>query len=333
MKHRVELSIIEPMYSTYQFQIPGTAILENNPSIRNWYLSHALILSCSRSFLNGYSSPQLNVVGSSWNSNPYFDKKIYDMQFLKGHSHYVIRNLLDEGYYVYFTNIDDYYVEGKSWYQERHFPHDGCICGYDRENKTYCLFAYDKDWRCQKFWTTQSSFDKGRRACFKKGQYGVIYGIKPKQEQVDFFLNIALDKIHEYLDSSMEKYPETTPGVVSGIVVHEYLAKYLDMLYDGAIPYEKIDRRIFRLIWEHKKTMLESIRNIEKALSLDDSTSATYEKVVKEADTARMIYASHVMKRRDSLLPIIKNKLLSLEKEERAILEKLLQKVDGGKKE
>jgi hypothetical protein len=54
---------------------------------------------------------------------------------------------------------------------------------------------------------------------------------------------------------------------------------------------------------------------------------------VKEADTARMIYASHVMKRRDSLLPIIKNKLLSLEKEAQAILEKLLQKVGGGEKE
>ena len=131
----------------------------------------------------------------------------------------------------------------------------------------------------------------------------------------------------------MEKYPETTPGVVSGIVVHEYLAKYLDMLYDGAIPYEKIDRRIFRLIWEHKKTMLESIRNIEKALSLDDSVSAEYEKIAKEADTVRMLYASHIMKRRDGLLPIIKNKLLSLEKEEQDILEKLLQKVGGGEKE
>ena len=41
----------------------------------------------------------------------------------------------------------------------------------------------------------------------------------------------------------------------------------------------------------------------------------------------RMLYASHHMKRRDSVLPIISDKLLRLEKTEREILTELTEKM------
>ena len=45
----------------------------------------------------------------------------------------------------------------------------------------------------------------------------------------------------------------------------EGLPKYIDKLYDGSIPYDRMDRRVFRLIWEHKKIMLERIEAMEKS--------------------------------------------------------------------
>jgi len=101
------------------------------------------------------------------------------------------------------------------------------------------------------------------------------------------------------------------------------------MLYNGSVPYEKLDRRIFRLIWEHKKVMLTRILLIEQELKLDGSIGKEYETVVREADTCRMLYASHHMKRRDSVLPIIKKKLLTLKSLEQDLLEKLLTKAKG----
>ena len=330
-KKKVELSLAQPIYSTYQYQAPGTAILVDNPSIRNWYMNEVMILTCTRKFLNGYTTPEINMVDSHWTSNPYIQRRWYPMDFLEGYTSYVIRKMLDSGYYVYFSGIDDYYVKGKSWYKERHLNHDGCICGYDQENKTYCIYSYDESWVYRKFWTKQKCFEAGRKARFKVGQFGYVCGIKANDAQVEFSHEAALKKIAEYLNSTMEMYPETSEDTVYGIVVHDYIAKYVGKLYDGSIPYEKMDRRVFRMIWEHKKAMLERIELIEKTLQLDNSISNAYESVVKESDNCRMLYAAHHTKERKSVLPIIQKKLLALKRCEEKLLNELLQKSKGEK--
>lgn len=333
MKKIVELPLLEPLYSTYHGQGSATAILSENPSLINWYYNEVLILSCNRKFLNGYTSPQINIKNSEWSANPYFYTQKYYNRFLKGYVHYVIRNLLDDGYYVYFRGVDDYYVKGKSWYHEKHFAHDGCICGYNQEDKTYCIYAYDQDWIYQKFWTPQKSFFAGLKAMFKQGKYNSIIGIKPKQHYHSFSADIALKTINEYLNSPLEDYPETVDDTVYGIAVHDFIAKYIDKLYDGSIPHERMDRRVFRLIWEHKKVMLKRIELIEEAMSFDNTISEAYKDVVREADNCRMLYASHHMKQRNSLLPIIRKKLLSLKSLEQNLLTELLKKAKGEKSE
>lgn len=327
---KLELPLTEPLYSTYHMQGTGTAILVSNPSIQNRYLNQILMLTCSRKFLNGFTSPEINIADSAWDVDPYLDKKWYNMQFLEGYTHVVIKKLLNAGYYVYFNGIDDYYVKGKSWYHEKHFSHDGCICGYDQENKTYCIYSYDRDWIYQKFWTPQKSFDAGRRAQFKKGQHGIVCGIKPHKDVVSFSAEAALKNIAKYLDSNMEKYPEAAEGAVVGIVVHDYIAKYLQLLYEGSIPHSKMDRRVFRLIWEHKKVMLQRIVRIEETLSLDSAISKAYNAVVRDADHCRMLYAAHHMKQRNEILPIIRKKLLALKSKEQDLLHALLEKSEGG---
>lgn len=332
MRKKIELPLIEPIYSTYHFQGPGTATLVNNPSIRNWYLNQVMILTCTRKFLNGFTTPEISIAESDWIENPHLEKRWYSMQFLERHTNFVIRKLLDAGYYVCFSGIDDYYVEGKCWYREKHFNHDGCICGYDQENKTFCIYSYDQNWIYQKFWTTQKSFDAGRKAQFKKCQYGSICGIRPKVDKIAFSHETALKKIAEYLDSNMEKYPETSEETVSGIVVHDYIAKYVEKLLDGSIAYEKMDRRVFRIIWEHKKAMLERIKLIEAVLRLDTSISEAYKSVVREADNCRMLYAAHQIKQRDAVLPIILKRLMALKYDEQELLNVLLQKSKGEEK-
>ena len=330
MKKKVDLPLLEPLYSTYQFEGPATAILANNPSIRNWYLSHAVTLACSSAFLHGRTTPDVTAVGSSWTDKPFLETVQYSMQFLKGHVHYVIHNLLDQGYYVCFSDIDDYYVEGKSFYHERHFSHDGCICGYDRTDQTYCIYSYDKTWVYRKFWTSQKSFEKGRRAQFDKGIFGCIWGIKPKNDPIAFYPHAALEKICGYVNSTMEMYPDVSDDMIYGTVVHDYISKYIDKLYEGSIPYERMDWRVFRVIWEHKKVMLERIERIEAELSLDHSVSDAYRAVVREADNCRMLYAAHHMKQRNTSLPIIQKKLMSLKAQEKELLETLLKATPGG---
>lgn len=320
MNKFVELPLAEPMYGTYHYQGPSTAVAVRNPSIRNWILNEVMILACTQNFLSGRTTPDADILKSSWRENPYLERIYYPFRFAGGYINAIIRNLLDHDYYVFFEGVDDFYVQGKSWYRERNFAHDGMICGYNRGDSTYCMYAYDSRWVYRKFWTPQQCFDKGREAFQKIGGYGGIYGIHATSDSVEFSPEAAYKSLLEYLDSSFEKYPISGEGTVYGIVVQEYLAMYVGKLYEGFIPFERMDRRVFRLIWEHKKVMLERIAAMEKAWRLEPVFSKQYEKLVSDANTLRMLYASHHMRRHDSVLPTIQKGLLRLKGDEERIL-------------
>lgn len=323
----VELPLVEPMYQTYHYQGTGLAILKDNPTIQNWYLNEIMNLRCSQKFLSGYTTPEITIDLSRFSANPYLERIRMPVRFAKGYVNPIIREILNNGYYVAFANVDDFYIPGKTWYKERHFSHDGLICGYNQNDKTYCIYAYDSNWIYQKFWTPQKSFTLSCAAMVKQGNSPIITALKPSSDIVEFSPEIACKKIVEYLDSSREKYPMDGERTVFGIVVHAYIAGYVAKLYDGSIPYERMDRRVFRVIWEHKKVMLKRIQALEHALKMDKTFSNTYQMVVAEANVMRMLYASHHMKRRDSVLPTIYKKLLALMETERKILSDLVNAV------
>ncbi len=320
MNNRIELPLIEPLYSTYHYQGVATAIGANNPSIRNWDLNNNMNLTCNRKFLHGFTTPKITIADSSWFNNPHIEKIWISTRFTKGYINPIIKEMLNQGYYVLFMHVDDYYVEGKSFYQERHLNHDGLICGYDQDEKTYCIYAYDNNWIYRKFWTPQKAFNNGRIAMRKEGIYTNTCAIKVKEDEIKFEPVTVYNKLKEYLDSNIEKYPFEGEGDVFGIVVHEYMAEYLSKLQSGEIPYEKMDWRIFRVIWEHKKAMLERIVLIEQIYKMGNGFSEEYKSLVKDADTIRMLYASYHLKRRDTILPVIKKKLLTLMERERELL-------------
>lgn len=320
MSNRIELPLIDPLYSTYHNQGVSTAIGANNPSIRNWDLNNNMNLTCNRKFLQGFTTPEITIAGSPWFENPYIEKMWISTRFTKGYINPIIKEMLNQGYYVLFIHVDDYYVEGKSCYKERHLKHDGLICGCDQDEKTYCIYAYDNNWIYRKFWTPQKAFNNGRIAMRKKGIYTNICAIKVKEDEIKFEPVTVYNKLKEYLDSNIEKYPFEGEGNVFGIVVHEYMAEYLSKLQSGEIPYKKMDWRIFRVIWEHKKAMLERIVLIEQIYKMGNGFSEEYKSLVKEADTIRMLYASYHLKLRDAILPVIKKKLLTLMESERELL-------------
>ena len=329
MKKKVELPISDPIYTTYHIQGIAGAVLTENPSIRNWYLNEIMVLTCNRNFLYGFSTPWVYVCDSSFRKNPHLEKIVIPMKYLDGQIHYVIRKLIDDGYYVAFDGVDDYYVQGKTWYKERHFHYDGLICGYDQENKTYSMQAYDQSWIYRVFQTPQKCFDAGRKAAFREGRYGDICAIKPTADIVELDPKHICEKLKRYLSTSLDRYPLYVNGPVFGTVVHDYVAMFLNMLRNGTIPHERMDRRVFRMIWEHKKVMLERVLAVEESLGLDHKISGQYEAVVKEADAMRMLYASHFLKQRNSLLPCIRNKLIEVKNSEKEILNAFVSQLEG----
>lgn len=320
MKDHIHLPLITPVYSTYHAQGSGSAIIKENPSIRNWYLNQIMILTCTRQFLGGYTTPRINIWQSLWNDNPYLEQKWFEFEFIKGYINPIIKELLNNGYYIYFLGVDDYYIEGKSLCGIRHYIHDGLICGYDRTQKTYDIYAYDDKWMYREFSISQKSFNEGRKSALSRGHYGHICGIKPKTEQVMFNPCKIILQIMEYLDSSFDKYPQSGDDRVFGIVVMDYMNIYVDKLAAGSIPHERMDWRIFRVIWEHKVIMLERLIKMEQLLNIDNTASTRYEAVVSESNAIRMLYAAYHMKPRNSVLAVIQKKLRVIRESEENIL-------------
>ena len=329
MKKCMELPLIEPVYRTFNFDSAGSAIAKDNPSIRNWYLNEIMITTCSRDFImTGYTSPKLWIVDSVYTQNPHITRKRYEIKYLGSGVHAVIRNFIDDGFYVFFWGMDDYYFKGKSWYHEKHAPHDGMIIGYDTENDTYTVYAYDKRWILQKFKTPKRALSKAIKSGLAQNHNAYLDAIKVKTEPVSLCPETICKKLKSYLDSSLEKYPPDRGGTVYGIAVHEYLVMYLEKLFSEEIPYERMDRRICRFLWEHKKVMLERIVEVEKALSLGNEISSKYKFIVKEAENMRMMYASFNHRRRNSLLMDIKDKLLYIHENEKILLTRFVEMME-----
>ena len=330
---KVLLPYVEPMYSTYHWMASSGIPAKQNGTSDNWFYNNTVEWKCTRKFLQGFTSPEMSLhTGSIW-SMPFLDKFGINTRFVRRCALELIKTMLDDGYYVAFSGVDDYYVKGKSWYREQHFNHDGLIIGYDDDNGTLAIAAYDQRWIFTVFNTPQECFMEGLQALCEKSSYGGIHAVKAKNEAQELNLRAIYEAVKGYLSSDIESYPLTDAGNANGIIVYDYICMYLDKLADGSIPYERRDRRIFRLIWEHKKCMLGRIRAVEERCKWDASLSADYNEVVALADKIRFIYSKFVIKYSNKDLENIQVCLMKMKKRESELLDmfadKLLTELNG----
>lgn len=319
MNEKTYLPLIQPLYSTYHFQGSGCAIIGKNPSIKNWYLNNSIQLECNRAFIAAYSSPVISVKNSSFKDNPFLNKQLFSMQELGENIHDAIRQLIDSGNYIFFDGIDDFYMEGKSWSGERHVLHDGLIHGYDLNEHTYDIYAYNKMWQYKSFNIGIDVFEEARQKTFRE-YCGFITAIGVSKDEALIDIPTICNELNKYINSDFSEFPPYINENAYGTVVHDYIATYMYKYLNGAIPYEKLDRRVFRMLWEHKTVMLERIRIVEKELGFNATYSNAYENISKRANDLRLMYASHMLKRRDEILKTILNEILELKSKEQEIL-------------
>lgn len=326
---KVLLPYVEPMYSTYHYLSNAGIPAKQNETSDNWYYNNTVEWRCTRKFLQGFTTPEMGLsIGGIWNM-PFLTKSGINTRFARRCSTDIIKTMLDDGFYVAFGGVDDYYVKGKSWYRERHFNHDGLIIGYDDERETFTIAAYDQRWIFNVFETPQAGFAEAITVPCDKGEYGGLHAVKINDEVHELDLRVIQDQLQNYLSSGIKKYPPQIPDAAWGIVVYDYICMYLDKLADGSIPHERRDRRIFRLIWEHKKCMLGRIGAVEKLCGWENKFSTAYEEVVHLADRARFIYSKFVIKYSNTSLEKIQVLLMQMKKLELDLLTDFLSRLEG----
>lgn len=323
------LSYVEPMYSTYQFFSNAGIPAKQNETSDNWYYNNTVEWRCTRKFLQGFTTPEINLpYGTFWDM-PLIDKIVITTRFARNCAVDIVKTMLDDGFYVVFTGVDDYYIKGKMWYKERHFNHDGLIIGYDDEKGTLSIAAYDQRWIFRVFETPQECFMEGMNALCDNGTYGGLYAVKVKNDIQELNVQNIYSELKKYLSSNINDYQLDDPGFVWGIVVYDYLCMYFDKLTDGSIPHNRRDRRVFRLVWEHKKCMLGRIRAVEELYGWNNKLSSAYEEVVALADKARFIYSKFVIKYSHKHLEKIQSMLMEMKTLESELLGRFLNDLEG----
>ena len=329
MPDSVSLPFCVPIFSfTPGFAAPGFA-MNGHPTAYNAYLNQATSIGCTRKFLRGFTSPQVGIPRAKIVDFSCVERCAVPSRF--GYPYYkdIIKLMMNQGFYVYFTGIDDFYIPGKCWYGIRHMAHDGIICGYDDNDKTYSIAAYDTNWLFGLIKIPQDSLIEGLNACINNQEYGWLTAIKMKENAVvSLDEKMILRNLKTYVDQTVDKYPFEQDGWIEGIATHDFLAMYMDKLKDGSIPAEKVDWRTLRPVWEHKKCMLDRIKAIEEKHGWNSELSIKYAPLVEDANRGRMMLAMFHRNQKFSLLDKMKNILLSLGEREAEILKELIKRME-----
>ena len=324
MNNKRKLPLSKPFYSANHGQGTVTSILHSNPSLKNWYLNNVMVLSISNDGSDDFFHPLLDICQSGIEDNPYIERQKILLTFLDGSVNRIIRNMIDKGYYVYFGAIDDYYMQGKDGYHKYHFMHDGMICGYSQDNKTYSIYAYDSEMQYRVFQMPQICFERARKSTEKMKACGFITAMKPKPIKVEFDPYLAQKRLQEYLDPPLINNNLEVNLTAYGIITHKYLIKYIESILNDDNKIMLADLKSFKIIMEHKIFMFERIKKIEEYFQIENTLSSEYKNLVTDAKKLWNMCLYCFVKTDRSKLLIIKALLERIDNSEYKILSHLI---------
>lgn len=324
----VQLAYEYPWFAFTQGTAAPCIALRNHPTAYNAILNQCTTLSCSRRFLDGFTTPQVGIPRLNIHSFPCIERYGVALRFTHDRFREIVKKMLDEGFYIYFGGVDDYFLPGKSWYGIRHMSHDGILCGYDDNDGTYSVAAYDSDWVFRLIRIPQDCFREGLESGISQGWNGNLFAYRMRNGEIQPDEKQMLRYLKAHVDADMDHFPLTERGNVEGIAVQGFLALYIGKLMDGSIPTDKMDWRVLRPVWEHKLCMLDRLEAFEKLRGWEPEFSTRYRPLVDAANRNRMMYAVYHKNRRPELLENVRKGLLDGKEQERAILCDFIRKTE-----
>lgn len=321
-KTKVQLPFFEPMLSTLHNSVATELVMATNPSARNQILNQCTNICCKKAFLEGYTGFCASVVDSTPAKFENLKTFPVDLTYTSfAEMKMIIKRMLDNGLYIFFNGIDDYYIPGKTFYGKKHRNHDGVFTGYDETDKTYTIAAYNSDWVLSNFKIPQKSFFLSVKKALERGYTPFIRGLLAKDGETEINIQAIIVGLQKYIDENNKQ----SDKLVYGIEVYDYFSKYAEKLLSGEIKHANMDWRCLRTFWEFRVCMLERIRTIESQLDLGDEISEKYAPIVEETNELRMQYAIYHKKQRDTLLSNIKDELLKLKDKEIEIIKEFIK--------
>lgn len=326
---KINLPVKMPLFTTFHNIASAGIVAKNNPMSDIWYYNNVIQWRCIEP-TDQYSKLDLAVCrGSIWDI-PFIDKTETNFRFIHKYIIEIIEEMIAENCYVLFSGVDDYFIENKTNYQKKHFSHDGLITGVDSEHRMLAMVAYDKNGIYRAFETSYDGFIKGVEYLCEDGEYGNLTTAE-LNSRTQCILDISSIKkeLKLYLDGYVEygSFTNIPITVVYGFPVYDSIILYIDRFLDGSLKIERLDQRIFRLLYEHKNCMWLRIRCIESDLGLGDKYSKLYSEVLDFSKKVKMLAIKIKVSHQINLLDRIREMIIELKNKEYFTLNNFIQKI------
>ena len=250
---------------------------------------------------------------------------------------------IDRDYYVQLY-LNEFYMPDRSNYNTQKNIHETLIHGYDLYDETFDIIGYNKMGQYVssklKFADFKKAYTKIDYSDFKEAYMKIKYSPNhmakigllkyDNNRRYEFDLNLVLEQIRDYIESNntSEKF-RMLDAPEDGIYGIETYCHLIHCLLEQR---NNFDIRLFHILWEHKKCMLNRLIYMENKGCLDpyENLSVAYNKIEREVANLRLVMLRGILgskKEKETDTPSIKYVKTKLEKsagEEKRILARVL---------
>ncbi|SHO53813.1 hypothetical protein SAMN02745217_04298 [Anaerocolumna xylanovorans DSM 12503] len=272
---------------------------------------------------------------------PYLETQKINRDFIKYNNLNICDLLINNitcGCYTQLC-LNEFYIPTKAAYTNRNFIHDNLITGFDKEHRQFKLLGYNKENKLslstvafeeveKAFLTIDSlldnslgvgSMDYVTHIFMLTKKEGISYTLDKiciKEALVDYLYGNSYDEKFRMINNPNRKK-------LFGMNVYPELSRHFLERDSRALN----DIRILHLIYEHKKVMVMRIRFLfdNKCMKEDSLLLDEFMEIEKKALVLRNLHIKYLISKETLILDIIAADLISLYKEERILIEKLIK--------
>lgn len=317
-----------PIKSLHHHAFNLSVLLSDEKELPNFY-NNFIMLHCTEGFHNG-----VEIIPSGYDNFCSIERKGFlfrnSIDFFNTNNtlDYIVNmniEMLKKGYCVE-GEFDEFYIPGKSVYQNEHFMHNYLLIGVCEEGQCFYSVGYNiLNGGYPKYSEFTISFEDYKNALLLRNAsfpdysdlWRYLFYIKVDTNTVAYEVNT--EKIREQLYNYLGvKGYEINH--CEGINTISYVADHLD---------HRMDLRNLRFIMEHAQIMLNRGKYLDENgfIAHDEELIRQLEGVSEIAEKQFMLAIKYSLTRKDSIILQIKDMLYKLVKEEKIAFNSLAKKI------
>lgn len=269
MKHMLKVN--EPLIRTNQGSAYIQAIIMAHENISNIMLINYTNLYCK--FEDNYKNIEIEFKNSDWEyyrSVGLAEMNLFHRKFLVPEKFAdFLKERIDQNNYLLLYSVDEFYLPYTQYYLNKHYRHDTYIYGYMDDD--FYIMGYLND-VLQTIKVNQEDISKAFFSSYLGDNTTFSTFRINENVHVNYNIDMVLDGLKEYM---YEGGVDEEKQLATGTGVYDIIDRYLEHFIDSHSSQEKIDIKLFRTIWEHKKMLCVKFQ--EQHIIKDESMNSLYE--------------------------------------------------------